>query len=186
MHGSSNQAFSSKDKSKKSKCRLLQFLFSALRVKAHPNLRIEISKIRCIIFRDIWYRQDWCFRRSVLWVLLVLLGWYIVCDHHKRYINPTKPLTVKAGPVTTYMGNGCSHSCRWWCCWHLLILCCLFPHGFLGGIWDWMISVPETCHTYFILWEKDAHQFVKLVIELHCIILCCYDLCWLIIWIKNC
>ena len=35
VHGSSNQAlFSSKDKSKKSKCRLLQFLFSALKVGA--------------------------------------------------------------------------------------------------------------------------------------------------------
>ena len=32
-----NQAlFSSKDESKKLKCRLLQFLFGALRVKAHP------------------------------------------------------------------------------------------------------------------------------------------------------
>ena len=35
-----NQAlFSLKDKSKKLKCRLLQFLFCALRVKAHANIQ---------------------------------------------------------------------------------------------------------------------------------------------------
>ena len=45
-----NQAlFSSKDKSKKLKCRLLQFLFGALRVKYHlnvvfkSNLRVKFS-----------------------------------------------------------------------------------------------------------------------------------------------
>ena len=38
-----NQAlFSSKDKSKKIKCRLLQFLFAALRVKLCPDILIHV------------------------------------------------------------------------------------------------------------------------------------------------
>ena len=52
-----NQAlFSSKDKSKKLKCRLLQFLFGALRVKT-PNkqaMRFIFAKLKK---KKVWYVQ---------------------------------------------------------------------------------------------------------------------------------
>ena len=46
-----NQAlFSSKDKSKKLKCRMLQFLFGALRVKSGLPLRRERQQMKLRVF----------------------------------------------------------------------------------------------------------------------------------------
>ena len=44
--------FSSKGKSKKLKCRLLQFLFGTLKIKNWPELRREANKIGLFAFHE--------------------------------------------------------------------------------------------------------------------------------------
>ena len=54
-----NQAlFSSKDKRKKLKCRLLQFLFGALRVKSVFSLAISCAKKTCLKAKQTAFRDQ--------------------------------------------------------------------------------------------------------------------------------
>ena len=60
-----NQAlFSSKDKSKKLKCRLLQFLFSALRVKTYSNYS-SCSVLNSLVY--IFERENLNNASFILW-----------------------------------------------------------------------------------------------------------------------
>ena len=64
-----NQAlFSSKYKSKKLKCRLLQFLFGALRVNLQYNITINNFKLMSVHTRHIRFdNQNWFNIESVSW-----------------------------------------------------------------------------------------------------------------------
>ena len=71
---------------------------------------------------------------SLVGFVFVIFGWVDIYFVLLRLVwwPPTWEIAVHMAPIDD-----------------VFVLCCLFSQGIFGGIWDWIVSIPEILFSYF-------------------------------------